>query len=217
MSKKWVFIELVQDEKDIIGLISYAIYKYRKNEMAISERSNGKSEEEIQASIQKYNDMVVASQSTQTDFRDKAVSILNVAISKSSAVIMERQQQLIDEKLDNIKNLQASLAQQKINIDKDHQEKMKKELEKIAKEKQTVIKKEIEKIKKAAKDYTKDSIWISLTKWLGSGFSGIIATTLAIVLAFGAMSIFSSEEKKNELIQQTLEKLVQLYSTPPIS
>lgn len=102
MTKQWVFIELVKDEKDIEGLISYAIYKYRKNELALDAKKKGKTEQEIDLAVKTYHDQVLASQSTQDDFREKAVRILDVAIQKSSQAIVEKQNKAYDSQLQDL-------------------------------------------------------------------------------------------------------------------
>ncbi len=63
MTKQWVFIELVKDDNDLEGLISYAIYKHRKNELALAEKAKGKTESEIDSAVRSYHNAVLASQS----------------------------------------------------------------------------------------------------------------------------------------------------------
>ncbi|ELN9002585.1 hypothetical protein RZT97_003433 [Vibrio cholerae] len=206
MTKQWVFIELVKDEKDIEGLISYAIYKYRKNELALDAKKKGKSEEEIDLAVRAYHDQVLASKSTQDDFREKAVRILDVAIQKSSQAIVEKQNKAYDNKLQELERKEKELELREKQLDKI-----------LAKERLKVRNEEINRIKEAAKNTTKDSRRVSFAKWLASGFSGILATTIAVIFAFGLMSITSSEEKKQELMAETIKKLVTLYSSTPIN
>lgn len=206
MTKQWVFIELVKDEKDIEGLISYAIYKYRKNELALDAKKKGKTEQEIDLAVKTYHDQVLASQSTQDDFREKAVRILDVAIQKSSQAIVEKQNKAYDCQLQDLERRKKDLEAKEKQFDKT-----------LAKERLKVRNEEISRIKEAAKNASKDPVGVSIIKWLAGGFSGILATTIAVIFAFGLMSLGSSEEQKQELMAETVKKLVTLYSSTPIN
>ncbi|TOA44466.1 hypothetical protein CGK27_23235, partial [Vibrio parahaemolyticus] len=87
----------------------------------------------------------------------------------------------------------------------------------LAKERLKVRNEEISRIKEAAKNASKDPVGVSIIKWLAGGFSGILATTIAVIFAFGLMSLGSSEEQKQELMAETVKKLVTLYSSTPIN
>lgn len=206
MTKQWVFTELVKNETDIEGLISYAIYKYRKNEVATKANSEKKSPEEINALLKTYHETVLSSTSTQQDFRDKAIKIIDTAVQLANANITKMQETKFNEALADLEKQKKSLDKQKIDFERNSKSEIKK-----------AISAELEKIRTAATKIKKESLFMIILKWLGSGFSGIAATTLAIIIALGIMSLTSSDEQKQTLVKNTLTQIMTLYSTPPVS
>ncbi|MEQ1961616.1 hypothetical protein ABLB69_00190 [Xenorhabdus khoisanae] len=81
MSKKWVFEVLVKDDKDAIGLIAYALYKYRKHILATNLRNQGKNENSIQKELTIFHDQTIQNNSID-DYREKAVDYLNQLIEQ---------------------------------------------------------------------------------------------------------------------------------------
>lgn len=206
MTKQWVFTELVKNETDIEGLISYAIYKYRKNEVATKANSEKKSPEEINALLKTYHETVLSSTSTQQDFRDKAIKIIDTAVQLANANITKMQETKFNEALADLEKQKKSLDKQKVDFERNSKSEIKK-----------AISAELEKIRTAATKIKKESLFMIILKWLGSGFSGIAATTLAIIIALGIMSLTSSDEQKQTLVKNTLTQIMTLYSTPPVS
>lgn len=205
MTKQWVFIELVKDDNDLEGLISYAIYKHRKNELAFAEKTKGKSEAEIDSAVRSYHNAVLASKSMQKDFREKAVKIIDVAISNATKAIVDKQKSIHDNKMSQLDKKEQEL----ISLEKKNEESLRKERHKIRND-------ELSRIRKAAKTISQESFGWRLVKWLGSGLSGIIATTLVVIFSLGIMSLSGSDEQKQQLTQQIIKSLISLYTTPPI-
>lgn len=76
MAKKWVFEALVQDDKDAVGLIAYALYKHRKHTLAGSLRAEGKSEQDIESEVRMFHDHTL-NDGTLDDYREKATRYLD--------------------------------------------------------------------------------------------------------------------------------------------
>ncbi|WP_416503626.1 hypothetical protein [Escherichia coli] len=58
-TKKWIFTELVKEPNNIEQLLSYAVYKGFKDEIARNARAAGKKEYEIEAELAAYHDQVM--------------------------------------------------------------------------------------------------------------------------------------------------------------
>ncbi|EPU0491496.1 hypothetical protein ACVUA2_003477, partial [Vibrio cholerae] len=69
----------------------------------------------------------------------------------------------------------------------------------------------------AAQNHSKENLVWRLLKWLGSGLSGIISTTLVVIFSLGLMSLLGSDAQKQQLTQHIIEALVSLFTTPPIN
>ncbi|KAB7680420.1 hypothetical protein GBN23_06385 [Plesiomonas shigelloides] len=206
MTKQWVFIELVKDDNDLEGLISYAIYKHRKNELALAEKAKGKTESEIDSAVRSYHNAVLASQSMQKDFREKAVKIIDVAVSNAIKAIVDKQKSIHDSKIRQLEKKEQELSARE-----------KKQEETLKKERQKVRNEELAKIRQAAQNHSKENLVWRFLKWLGSGLSGIISTTLVVIFSLGLMSLLGSDAQKQQLTQHIIEALVSLFTTPPIN
>ncbi|CBJ88883.1 hypothetical protein HZS38_12070 [Xenorhabdus nematophila] len=76
MSKKWVFEALVKDDKDAVGLIAYALYKYRKHILATNLRNQGENESIIKKEVSIFHKQTLQNNSPD-DYRDRATHYLN--------------------------------------------------------------------------------------------------------------------------------------------
>ncbi|AWL12821.1 hypothetical protein HMF8227_02369 [Saliniradius amylolyticus] len=81
MGKKWVFEELVKDDKDSVGLIAYALYKREKHVLASGLREDGHDEDEIQAQTATFHDQAVSSDRINS-YREQATTYLNRIINE---------------------------------------------------------------------------------------------------------------------------------------
>lgn len=80
-SKKWVFEALVENERDSVGLIGYALYKNKKHLLAKKLRSANQSEEVIQQEVSRFHDQTLQTDSIN-DYREKATQFLSEIIQK---------------------------------------------------------------------------------------------------------------------------------------
>jgi hypothetical protein len=81
LSKKWVFEALVKNENDAIGLISYALYKNSKHQLAVSLRNDGHDEGYIQDQVNTFHNHTLGSNHLQ-QYRDQANVFLNKMIDQ---------------------------------------------------------------------------------------------------------------------------------------
>ncbi|PFG10017.1 MULTISPECIES: hypothetical protein [unclassified Marinobacter] len=114
MSKKWVFNSLVEDDKDAIGLVAYALYKHKKHTLATNLRSQGKEEGSIQQQVDTFHDQTLQNNSLD-DYREKATNYLN-----SLFLEIENEER-------------EKFARERAKIEKQHQSSFKKEKAKILK------------------------------------------------------------------------------------
>lgn len=81
-SKKWVFTKLVENPNNIEQLISYAIYKGFKDEIAKNARAAGKTEPEIEKELAAYHDQCLHSPRQLEVFRKNAKDTLDGYIDR---------------------------------------------------------------------------------------------------------------------------------------
>ncbi|EGT4354616.1 hypothetical protein ACM917_003961 [Cronobacter sakazakii] len=89
-SKKWVFTELVKDPNNIEQLISYAIYKGFKDEIARNARAAGKTEPEIETELMAYHDQCLQSPKQLEVFRKSAKDTLDGYITRVNGELESR-------------------------------------------------------------------------------------------------------------------------------
>lgn len=114
MNKKWVFASLVNNDRDAIGLIAYALYKHKKHTLATSLRQEGRGEDYIQQQVQTFHDQTLQNNSLN-DYREKATNFLNEIFSKLE------------------QNIKDSYEKEKAQLQKDHANAIKKEKQKLIK------------------------------------------------------------------------------------
>lgn len=97
MEKRWVFETIVEDDQDVVGLIGYALYKYKKYELAQSLRKQGCPEDQIQDQVQTFHDHFLLNNSVN-DYRNKATNFLDNVYKKMEDGL----KQAFDEKKDKL-------------------------------------------------------------------------------------------------------------------
>lgn len=96
MVEKWVFEEIVEDDKDIIGLVAYALYKQRKHTLGVSLREQGKDEDLIREELKSFHNQALQSNSLD-DYRargkiflDEIVHSIEEEFSKERRLLEEQ-------------------------------------------------------------------------------------------------------------------------------
>ncbi|HAT4499305.1 hypothetical protein F3J41_13390 [Pantoea sp. Ap-870] len=89
-SKQWIFTELVKDPNNIEQLISYAIYKGFKDEIARNARAAGKTEPEIETELMAYHDQCLKSPRQLEVFRKSAKDTLDGYIARVNGELESR-------------------------------------------------------------------------------------------------------------------------------
>ena len=101
--KKWVFQQLVENDEDFVGFIAYTFYKLQKHDLADSHRSEGKTEDEINAYLTHFHDQTVNNPRALQDYRDKASTILNDLIDSTEERVKQALQAEFDSAQANFK------------------------------------------------------------------------------------------------------------------
>ncbi|TOE63745.1 hypothetical protein CGJ39_14135 [Vibrio parahaemolyticus] len=203
VGKKWVFRELVKDNRDYLGLMSYALYKHEKDETANGLRENGASDDKVEQTLKDFHDQVLMSPARLGAYKQRAAGLIDTAIKSSTdkleAQYNELQEQLKREYVSQHKKLEKQKA------DLDLREKGLKKLEgKIRTE-------VVNTIKSSAQEYQKPHFVVGILKWLGSGFSGVVASVLVMVLTLGVLTM-GDPESKHQLAVGFLKGLVTLLT-----
>lgn len=179
MAKKWVFNALVQSDNDPIGLLAYALYKFQKDEIGTSLRSENETEDEIAKQLSQFHDNTLRSQSSLEDFRNKAVMLVELIGEKAG-------ESLVKAKIDKLNIKSATLDKEKKQLEKDR-----KEFHKTLNKAKTKMKAELlEQFKSTVDDTPKKSKRGKVFSWLLGGFSGIAAQILVVVFSFGALTLY---------------------------
>lgn len=178
MSQKWVFEALVENDKDFIGLIAYALYKHKKHALAQSLRSNGKAESYIVEQVRIFHDQTLQNNSLK-DYREKAKIYLSEVYGQLEKGITSQ----YEEKEKQLKQAhEAREAQTKKECDA-----------RIKKEKREFIK-SVQEYERANK--TMLSIFCA---WLISGIPGVIASFVLTAFVIGSSVLLVPEEKRKEV------------------
>ncbi|EAT3775068.1 hypothetical protein LPQ20_20605 [Klebsiella pneumoniae] len=182
-TKKWVFTELVKDPNNIEQLLSYAVYKGFKDEIARNARAAGKKEQEIEAELTAYHDQCLKSPKQLQVFKKSAQEILDGYVSGVNNELQER--------------LEAIFAQQE-NIYQN-------QIKALQKEKEEANKNAIKQLVKGAEKYSKQikkpvGFWdcsqvygIAILKFLFSGVPKLFATAFSIGLLFSLYGLFNGD------------------------
>lgn len=81
--RKWVLDVLVSEKQTPAELISYAVYKLRKSELAKSLRDKGKKEEDIEAQLKNFHDNSLLDSQIKS-YQDQAYKLLGAVIDRTA-------------------------------------------------------------------------------------------------------------------------------------
>ncbi|WP_392385082.1 hypothetical protein [Marinomonas primoryensis] len=109
LDKKWVFKELVKDDRDFVGLLAYAMYKHKKHTLASTLRDKGNSEDVIIQRTQDFHDNALDSNSLRV-YQEEAKTYLNSLIAN---IEQEHKTRFEKEKNTLEAKLKADLRKQK--------------------------------------------------------------------------------------------------------
>lgn len=247
MAKKWVFAEMVKGEQDTVGLIAYALYKYRKHQLAHSLLEKGESDESIRQQMQIFHDQTLLSSGIQT-YQDKAKVFLDWLIKENERTLQHEHQQFLEAlERDNRKALDQLQRQHQQALEDQQQilqqrEQSLKQQEQAYKQREQDFNKQLNSLQrqwdeqyKTIAQNTKDALLQQMTEfvvakknrtqkflgWLFSGIPTALASLLLLVMFFGTAALFVSETMQNTLVLQALNAMfdVELQSaeTPPPS
>ncbi|QZP26311.1 hypothetical protein [Pseudomonas mosselii] len=194
MSQKWVFEALVQNEKDGIGLIAYALYKHKKHVLAQSLRSNGEAEHYIQDQVKIFHDQTLQNNSLN-DYRIKAEQYLSEVYGQLENDIKSK----YEEKEKQLKQAHETRETQ-----------TKKECEaKIKKEKREFIK-SVQEYERSNKSFL--SIFLA---WLISGIPGVIASFIITAFVIGSTVLLVPQEKRKEVFASLAAEYIGIENKQP--
>lgn len=182
-SKKWVFTELVKDPNNIEQLISYAIYKGFKDEIARNARAAGKTEPEIETELMAYHDQCLQSPRQLEVFRKSAKDTLDGYIDRVNGELTTR--------------LNSIFAQQEADYQK--------QIRALEKDKKVAEKAALKQLLAGAQQYSKEVTkpvgpvehirkycWAFL-KFMFSGVPKLFATAFSVSLMFAVYGWVSGD------------------------
>ena len=188
---KWVFNELVLNDKDVVGLIGYALYKSKKSQLAENLRAAGCNEDDIPSSLKNFHDQVITS-NTVVDYRDSADRLLNEVIRSF--------EDELEVKLVGIKSImqkQAAATEKKLTKQYEN---------KLANEKQKFFSK-VQAYELKLKPWYQRA-W----DFLMSGVPPAVASLVIMVVVLGVSMSFVPFDKQTELVLS----LYQQYAQPEL-
>ncbi len=180
--KLWVFTELVKDPDNIEQLLSYAIYKGFKDEIARNARNDNKTEEKIETLLSNYHDHCLQSAKQLEVFRTAARNILNGYVAGVNAELESRLSIIFSQQ-------EAEKQKEIVVLNKKLKNSEKEALEKFMTGAQEYSK----QIKKSAGWAFLGSCLWSLTKFLFSGVPKLVATAFSLGVLFAIYASFSSD------------------------
>ncbi|WP_063664741.1 hypothetical protein [Aliivibrio fischeri] len=202
MAKKWVFNALVKSDNDPIGLLAYALYKFQKDEIGKSLRSENETEEEIAKQLSNFHDSTLRSHSSLEDFRNKAVTLVSLIGEKAG-------ESLVKATTDDLNTKLAIVEKEKAQLEKDR-----KGFQKMLNKEKTKIKAELlEQFKATVENTPKKNRLEKFTSWLLGGFSGIAAQLIVVVFTFGVLALYYGSG--DALMKKFSDSITSSLSTPP--
>jgi rubrerythrin len=93
--RKWVFEEVVEHEKDVVGFIAYAMYKSKKHNVAESLKKTGASEQVIQDRVQTFHDQVLMSNSLSSYRKAAEIFISELLNENSNELTKDHEKKLL--------------------------------------------------------------------------------------------------------------------------
>ncbi|MGX9459423.1 hypothetical protein ACWU37_21065 (plasmid) [Photobacterium damselae subsp. damselae] len=225
-NKKWVFQLLTKahlsdnGQPSVNGLIAYALYKARKDELATNLRLQGHPEDEISRRLKEFHETIAMSEREISSLLKYAEDLLVDLISGETKNINDKLKQEYDARSAKLnaehENHKKELKRQKdacdarsARLDAEH-ERRKKENEKELKKLKDV---ELKKIRDAANNYSKPNKFVRFGLWVFSGFPSIIATSIAAVGIFGCVVFLGPEATKQDAKKQIFNWLFDSTTT----
>jgi len=203
VKKRWVFRELVKDNRDYLGLMSYALYKHEKDETANGLREGGKSDEYVDQALENFHDQVLMSPARLNAYKQRAATLIDTALKESTANFEAKYSELEKQLKEEYASKHKELEQSRTALDL-----REKDLRKTEKKMRTEV---VNDIKLSAQKYEPPGFWVGLFKWLISGFSGVAASVLVMVITFGLLTL-GDPDSKHQLAVSFLKGLVGLLT-----
>ncbi|WP_258140121.1 hypothetical protein [Escherichia coli] len=175
-TKKWIFTELVKDPNNIEQLLSYAVYKGFKDEIARNARAAGKKEYEIEAELAAYHDQCLKSSRQLQVFKSIAQEILDGYVSGVNNELQTRLEKIFEQQI-------KALQKEKDKANKNAIKQLVKGAEKYSKQ-----------IKKPVGFWECAQVYvIAILKFLFSGVPKLFATAFSIGLLFAIWGLFNGD------------------------
>lgn len=196
MEKQWTFRKLVGDNvnnQNVVGLLTYAIYKARKDALAISLQEQNLDQSEIDSRMQSFHDDVASSLETQKDYEERAKAML-------AEVARE-----IETRIHADVNAKAIKREDKLRLEISNLKKLhKKELTKTSR----LVRADLINKIDSAQIFP---WWVNALKWIWNGFSGVLATILVAVISWGFIYYSASSEEKDMALKSFIERVYHAY------
>ncbi|MCH4667174.1 hypothetical protein ACRW14_15515 [Escherichia coli] len=182
-TKKWIFTELVKDPNNIEQLLSYAVYKGFKDEIARNARAAGKKEYEIEAELAAYHDQCLKSPRQLQVFKRSAQEILDGYVSGVNNELQTRLETIFEQQENIYQNQIKALQREKDEANKNAIKQLVKGAEKYSKQ-----------IKKPVGFWECAQVYgIAILKFLFSGVPKLFATAFSIGLLFAIWGLFNGD------------------------
>ncbi len=193
--KKWVFDEIVHNETDVVGLISYSLYKNKKRALATSLRQKGASEEVIQSEVKTFHDQALMSNSLD-DYRKAAEKFIYKLIEENSA------------------HLVSCYEDEILKQEKRHEKEVKRLNSQHTKTLDAQSKSLTRKLYKKIQSYPieKKPLFYRFMFWTFSGVPSALASLFLMAILWGAMTMSVSEETKQAIFVEAMEQLMDIRS-----
>ncbi|CAH1592703.1 hypothetical protein DC915_RS03285 [Vibrio parahaemolyticus] len=201
MEQRWVFQKLVKKPTDgsldLIGYIAYALYKAKKDELATNLRESNTPEDIIDRRLKEFHDNTLLTPRECDSLRENAEQILNSGIDAALSSLEETLNNDMTIAIDKVKN---DFARKESQLQKERTE-----FEKKRQSTRTALRKEeSRKLLAAAKEAVLPTKRERVIDWVLNGFSGIVATFILGVIVFGGAAMFSSQETKQQLLENVV-------------
>jgi len=188
--------------------MSYALYKHEKDETANGLRESGKTDEEVEEHLRAFHNQVLMSDARLTSYKHQAASLIDIALTQSVRTIEQHFAELEDSlkaehyaKMNELEKKEKELATER------------KQFERFKGKVRTEI---VNQIKASSQDYKKPSLLVRSGMWLWSGFSGMVASVLVMVITLGLLTL-GNPESKHQLVVNFVKSLTSLITGGPVS
>ena len=185
MTKKWVYESLVQNDRDAVGLIAYALYKERKHNLAKSLREEGNNEADIQARVETFHDQTLQSKALD-DYRDRATEFLDRLVSQMENGIRQHYEKQFSE-------LEKKAEKEKADL--------KKKFTKDLKSHKASFLRQVK-----AYQIANRGVFERLWSWLISGIPSTLSSIFLTCLMLGGMLFMVDKQDRNQVLLSFLAK-----------